>query len=127
MEIRLEGKTLAVGILLGVIITIALGADVGPQPQRPISRLIDTSGGISATADKTDYGLSMNGGAMALVRTQNGDFFIVSPVTGMATRVLHARRVSDDPTRSNRDYRGKQFNYSVGVPIEEEQGGGYGK
>ncbi len=124
MEIRLEGKTLAVGILLGVIITIALGADV--TPQRPISRLLDTSG-TSGTADKADFGLSVNGGGMALVRTQNGDFFIVSPTTGMATRVLHARRVSDDPTRSNRDYRGKQFNYSVGVPIEEEQGGGYGK
>ncbi len=122
MEIRLEGKTLAIGLLLGAAITIALGVD----GTRPTPRLVDTSV-TSGTADRTDYSLSINSGAMALVRVVNGDFFIVNPTTGMATRVLHSRRLSDDPTRSNRDYRGRQFNYSVGAPIEEEQGGGYGK
>ena len=113
-------KTLAIGILLGAAIIIALGAN----GERPISRLVDTSP-ASGTADKADFGLSVNSGGMALVRTQNGDFFIVNPTTGVANRVLHARRVSDDPTRSNRDNKSKMFNYFVGVPVEEDSS--YGK
>ncbi len=123
MEIRLEAKTLAIGVLLGAIITIVLGADAARD--RATGRLINTST-LVENAERTDYALTIGQSGFALVRAQNGDFFVVNPASGMATRVLHSRRVSDDPTRSNRDYRGKQFNYSVGVPIEEEQGGGYG-
>jgi hypothetical protein len=125
MEIRLEAKTLAIGVLLGAVITILLGAD--NIRDRATGRLI-TASTLVENAERTDYALTIPQSGVALVRTQNGDFFIVNPTSGMAVRVLHARRLSDDPTRNNRDYRGKQFNYSVGVPIEEEQGGGnYGK
>jgi hypothetical protein len=124
MEIRLEAKTLAIGVILGAVITILLGADV-PR-DRATGRLV-TPSTLVENAERTDYALTVTQSGFALVRVQNGDFFIVNPTTGVATRVLHARRVNDDPTRSNRDYRAKQFNYSVGVPIEEEQGGNYGK
>jgi len=119
MEIRLEAKTLAIGVLLGAVLTIVLGADA--VRDRVTGRLINTSG-LVENAERTDYALTIGQNGLALVRAQNGDFFIVNPTTGMATRVLHARRLSDDATRNNRDYRGKQFNYSVGVPVEEEGG-----
>jgi hypothetical protein len=124
MEIRLEAKTLAIGVLLGAVITILLGANT--VRDRVTGRLVDTST-LVESAERTDYALTIGQSGWALVRTQNGDFFIVNPTTAMATRVLHARRLTDDPTRNNRDYRGKQFNYSVGAPIEEEQGNNYGK
>jgi hypothetical protein len=124
MEIRLEAKTLAIGVLLGAVITIALGADA--VRDRATGRLVNTSA-LVENAERTDYALSIGQNGLVLVRVQNGDFFVVNPNTGMATRVLHARRLTDDPTRNNRDYRGKQFNYSVGVPIEEAQGGDYAK
>jgi hypothetical protein len=124
MEIRLEAKTLAIGVLLGAVITVLLGADA--IRERTTGRLINPNT-LVESAERTDYALTLSQSGWALVRVQNGDFFIVNPNTGVATRVLHARRLNDDPTRSNRDYRAKQFNYSAGVPIEEEQGGNYGK
>ena len=85
MEIKLEGKTLAIGVLLGVIITIALGID--SVRDRSTGRLVDTTT-LSGTADKTDFGLAVGSEGMVLVRIQNGDFFVVSPKSGMAYRVL---------------------------------------
>lgn len=122
MEIRLDAKPLAIGILMGAAITIALGVD-GVR-DRATGRLVDTSS-LSGTADKADFGLSLGGDGTALVRAQNGDFFIVNSRTAMATRVLHSRRLSDDPTR-NRDNKGRIFNYFIGAPVEESEGG-YGK
>jgi len=128
MEIRLEAKTLVIGILLGVVITIVLGSNGGRDGAivRATGGLV-TSSSYVGNAERTDYALSIGQNGFALVRVQNGDFFIVNPLTGMATRVLHSRRLTDDPTRTIRDFRGLQFNYSVGVPAEAEKGGDYGK
>jgi len=123
MEIRLEAKTLAIGVLLGAVLTIVLGAN--NLRDRATGRLINPST-LVENAERTDYALTIGQSGFALVRTQNGDFFVVNPTTGMATRVLHTRRLTDDPSRNNRDSRGKQFNYSVGVPVEEE-GSDYAK
>jgi len=123
MEIRLEAKTLAIGVLLGAVLTIVLGVDA--VRDRATGRLVNTST-LVENAERTDYALTIGQSGSALVRVQNGDFFIVNPASGMATRVLRSRRLGDDATRSNRDSRGKQFNYSAGVPVEEE-GGDYAK
>ncbi len=123
MELRLDTKTLAIGILTGVIITIALGVDGARDSET--GRLVDTSK-FAATADKTDYGLSINSNGMVMVRTNNGDFFIVNPESGMAVRVLHTRRISED-AEVKRDGRGRQFNFFTTGPTEEpSQGQGYG-
>lgn len=119
MEIRLDAKTLAIGVLLGAVITIALG--INSVRDRATGRLLDTSS-LSGTADKADFGLSVGGDGLALVRVQNGDFFVVNPRTGMAARVLRARKLGDDPTR-NRDSRGKPFNFIAVGPEEEDEGG----
>jgi len=117
MEIRLEARTLAIGVLLGAVIVIALGAN-GVR-DRATGRLVDT-GSMSAVADKTDYGLSVPSDGMVLVRIQSGDFFIVNPKTGMAVRVLRAKRLSDEPTRQ-RDRSAKPFSYIVSGPPEETE------
>ena len=119
MEIRLEGKTLAIGILVGVIITISLGVD-GVR-DRATGRLVDTSA-ISDNSYRTDYSMAVGPDGMAFVRVQNGDFFVVNPKSGMAVRVLRARRLSDNPT-DKRESRGKQFNFFAEAPPEEETGG----
>jgi hypothetical protein len=113
MEIKMEAKTLAIGILLGVLIVIALGADGTSTP-------LPARGGINAagSADKSDYGLGIQNDGFAIVRTASGDFFSINPKTGMAIRILHTRRLSDDAARS-RDNKGRLFNYFSNAPAEE--------
>lgn len=92
MQLKLDVKTLVVGIALGVIITVVLGAGTG-----------------SADADR--FGIAIQDEGSALVRTSNGDFYIVNPENGMATRVLLRRSLNDTPTR-NRDSGGGPFSLS---------------
>ena len=117
MEIRLEARTLAIGVLLGAVIVIALGAS--NVRDGAAVRQVGT-GSMSAVADKADYGLSVPTNGLILVRIQNGDFFIVNPDTGMAIRVLRAKRLSDDPSRQ-RDRLAKSFSYITSEPPEEPE------
>jgi len=114
MEIKLEGKTLVIGVLVGVVITIVLGVDGVPTTVHTSERI-----GLTGSADKTDYGLAVNDKGLSLVRVESGDFFVINPQTAMAIRVLHSRRFSDDSTRS-RDARGKIFNYFAPAPKQED-------
>ena len=98
MRLKLDVKTLIAGFALGIIVTIAIGAG---------------SGG----ADADRFGISVDEKGLAVVRNRAGDFFIVNPITGMAVRVLHARRLSDDAGRS-RDSRGRIFNYNRGSEVQ---------
>ncbi len=77
MELRLDVKTLVAGIVLGVIITAALGA-VG-------------------SADETDFGIALPFKGLAIVRTGDGSLFVVNSGNGMAVRVLEARSMKTDP------------------------------
>ena len=75
MELKLDVKTLVVGIVLGVILAATLGANGG-------------------SADKTDYGIAIPRGGYALVRTASDAFYIVEAEKGEAERVEDATRGS---------------------------------
>jgi hypothetical protein len=81
MELKLHPKTLVIGIALGVIISFAIGSvsNVYYPPQV----------------------VPIKAGGTALVKTQNGIFYIVSPSTAMAPQVLEAdiKSGSDDVRR----------------------------
>lgn len=99
MELKLDVKTLVIGIVLGVIITAALGAAVG-------------------SADKTDFGIAVAFKGSAIVRADDGSLYVVNSENGMATRVMQRRTLSPDPD-DNRTSKGRIFNLSgVEQPAE---------
>lgn len=69
MELKLDVKTLVIGIALGIIITAALGVNGG-------------------SADKADFGIAIQNQGFALVRTSDGAFYIVEAEKAIAERVL---------------------------------------
>jgi hypothetical protein len=91
MELKLDVKTLVVGLALGVIITAAIGA-VG-------------------SADKTDFGVALPFKGSAIVKTNDGSLFVVNSENGMATRVMQAKSLRTDPD-DNRSQSGRPFNLS---------------
>jgi hypothetical protein len=58
MELKLDVKTLIVGILLGVIFTAALGV-------------------VGGSADEADFGVAIQKNGYALIRTSNGFLYVV--------------------------------------------------
>ena len=87
MELKLDVKTLVIGIAIGVIITAAIGA---------------------GSADKIDFGIvipSANGEGSALVRTADDALYIVNAKNGMATRVLQASIQAETNERRNPRYK----------------------
>ena len=95
MQIKIDIKTLIIGIISGVVLTAVIGADIG-----------------SADADR--FGIAVNDKGYAVVRTDDGGLYIINPNRGMAVRVLHAPSLSDNPDNS-RNSRGRLFNLSSGV------------
>jgi hypothetical protein len=94
MELKLDVKTLVIGIALGIIVTAVIGAGVG-------------------SADKTDFGIaipSYAGEGSALVRTADDGLYIVNPKNGMAVRVLQAS-INAEPS-DRRNTKGKPFSLS---------------
>jgi len=92
MQLKLDAKTLIIGIVLGVIITAAIGAGVG-----------------SADADR--FGIAIQPKGAALIRTSDGNFYVITSDNAMATRVLLRRSLSNDPDRP-RDSRAWPFGLS---------------
>ncbi len=89
MELKLDVKTLVIGIAIGVIATAVIGA---------------------GSADKSDFGInipSSTGDGFAVVRTDDDGLYVISAKTGMAIRVLQAGARADSYDR--RDYKGKLF------------------
>lgn len=76
MELKLDVKTLVVGIALGVILAATLGANGG-------------------SADKADFGIALENKGLALVMTANGSFYVVDGEKATAERV-------EDETRGAR-------------------------
>lgn len=94
MELKLDVKTLVIGIALGIMITAALGV-------------------VGGSADEADFGIaipSATGEGSALVRTADDALYIVSARSGMAVRVLQAD-IKDEPT-DRRNVRGRPFSLS---------------
>jgi hypothetical protein len=94
MVLKLDVKTLVIGIAVGVIVTVVIGA---------------------GSADKTDFGIAIPstlGEGFALVSNSDGGLFIVSAKTGMAVRVLLSSNIRAEPG-DRRDTRGKQLYLSA--------------
>ena len=92
MELKLDVKTLIIGIAVGVIVTVAIGASAG-------------------SADVDRFGIAIEQKGSALVRTSDGDFYVVNPDNSMATRVLTFRGLDSKPDDS-RSTRGSIFSIS---------------
>ncbi|MDD5064002.1 MAG: hypothetical protein PHQ35_04480 [Phycisphaerae bacterium] len=104
MELKLDVKTLVIGIAIGVVATAVVGA---------------------GSADKTDFGIAIPsniGDGAALVRTADDGLFIVSAKSGMAVRVLHAVTRAEPADR--RESKGKPF-YLTSPSQAQKAGGGY--
>jgi hypothetical protein len=106
MELKLDVKTLAIGIAIGVIVTAVIGA---------------------GSADKTDFGIvipSVTGEGAALVRTTDDGLYIVNSKSGMAVRVLQAGINAEISDRRNN--KGKPFSLSSpSQPPKTSTGMGY--
>lgn len=73
MELKLDVKTLVIGIALGIMITATLGV-------------------VGGSADKADFGIAIENQGFALVRTPNGSFYIVDAERATAERILDKSR-----------------------------------
>lgn len=82
MELKIDVKTLVVGIALGIILAATLGANGG-------------------SADQTDYGIAIPRGGFALVMDGDGAFYLVDAEKSSAERVT-------DETRGSKN---KYFNF----------------
>ncbi|MBN1393260.1 MAG: hypothetical protein JW947_10725 [Sedimentisphaerales bacterium] len=94
MELKLDVKTLVIGIAVGVIFTAVIGA---------------------GSADKADFGIAIPsnlGDGAALVRTSDDSLFIINAKTGMAVRVLLASSIRAEPG-DRRDTRGRPLSLSA--------------
>jgi hypothetical protein len=104
MELKLDVKTLVIGIAIGVIVTAVIGA---------------------GSADKTDFGIaipSYAGEGSALVRTADDGLYIVNPKNGMAVRVLQAS-INAEPF-DRRNTKGRPFSLSSPSPSKTTTGTG---
>ena len=77
MELKLDVKTLIIGITLGIMITAALGVNGG-------------------SADKADFGIAIQNQGFALVRTSDGAFYIVDAARATAERIQDKSRGARD-------------------------------
>ncbi len=101
MELKLDVKTLVIGIAIGVVVTAVIGAGGG-------------------SADKADFGIaipSASGEGAALVRTADDGLYVVNTKSGMAVRVLQATIRSEPYDR--REPRGKLFYLSGSSKVQE--------
>ena len=99
MQLKLDGKTLMVGIAVGVVLTVAIGAGVG-------------------SADAARFGIAVEEKGAALVQTSSGSLYIVSPRTAMATRVLRQSSFSPEPGDS-RNSRGTPLSLTIRTDVKK--------
>jgi hypothetical protein len=87
MQLKLDVKTLIIGIVLGVIITAAIGA--------------------GSSADSAPFGVAIEFNSSALVKAHDDSLYIIDSKNGMATRVLYANIGASPGDRRNTN--GKPF------------------
>lgn len=105
MELKLDVKTLVIGIAIGVAVTAVIGA--GSADQSEIVALPSFGAGGSALVKTTDEGL-----------------FIINPNNGMAFRVLQAP-VGVEVTNNKIATRGKPFFLNAPSQPKNATGQGY--
>jgi len=81
MKITIDVKTLIVGIILGAIIVMVSGAGSG-------------------SADTDRFGIALQKDGYALIRTQDGGFYVINPQSAMSARVMSYRNLSSNPDDS---------------------------
>lgn len=96
MQLKLDVKTLVIGIALGAAITAAIGAGVG-------------------SADAARFGIAIEPEGAALIKTSDGSFYAINPQEGMAIRVLQASLRAD--LSDKRDHNNRPLN--LGTPGRE--------
>jgi len=92
MQLKLDVKTLIIGLTLGIAITVAIGAG-------------------TSRAGTARFGIALETKGSALVKTQDGSLYIVNPQNAMAIRVLQANRASVE-FADRREPKSKPFNLS---------------
>jgi hypothetical protein len=103
MELKLDVKTLVIGIAIGVIATAVIGA---------------------GSADEADFGIAIPSNVSegaALVRTADNGLYIVSAKSGMAVRVLQAT-IKDEPGE-RRDSGGRPFSLTISSQTQKAKAG----
>ena len=105
MQLKLDVKTLVIGILLGAAIAAAIGADIG-------------------SADAARFGIALEKDGSALVQTSDGSFLIVNPNSGMAVRVLEATTLKTGPDDS-RNEKGRLLRSTGSDKSQKTSGAGY--
>lgn len=90
MQLKLDVKTLVMGITLGIVITVTIGAGAG-----------------SADADR--FGIAVEGQGYALVKTSDGSLYIVNPKEAMAAQVLAFNDLASDPDDNRSTSKGAIF------------------
>src|SRR4030042_300559 len=99
MELKLDVKTLVIGIAIGVVVTAVIGA---------------------GSASEADFGIaipsSAAGESAVLVRTADNGLYLINSKSGMAVRGLQATARSEPTDR--REARGKPFYLSAPAKAE---------
>jgi len=102
MKLKLDVKTLVIGIALGVALAAVMGGT--ERRARPETTLV-------GSADVSRFGMATEERGWGLVRTDDGMLYVVNPKEAMAVRVLTARTPGVNP-KDTRDPRGRSFNLS---------------
>ncbi|MHC4220888.1 MAG: hypothetical protein ACYST9_00580 [Planctomycetota bacterium] len=100
MQLKLDAKTLMVGIAVGVVLTVAIVAGVG-------------------SAESARFGIAVEEKGAALVQTSSGSLYIVNPRTGMATRVLRHGSLNQDPGDS-RNGRSNPLSLTMSTEVKKQ-------
>lgn len=91
MQSKLNIKNLVIGMVLGMIVTIAIGAGVG-----------------SADADR--FGIAIEKDGWALIRSSDGSLYVVDPKEGMAAQVMVFSSLNSNPSDRRSTSKGTVFN-----------------
>ncbi len=92
MQIRIDTKSLVVGLVLGIVVFVAMGE-------------------VLSGAGKTDFGLAIDYRGYALVRDNAGIVYMIDPQTARAQLVEHR----DGP------YKGRYLDLSRTVKVDEKK------
>ena len=99
MRLKLDIKTLFVGIIFGIIIAMAAGFN-------------------GSSADSADFGFAIQAKGSAIVKTSSNELYIIIPENAMATRVLYSN-IGSDPDDS-RNTKARPFLLTSPRPLNED-------
>ena len=90
MQIKIDVKSLVVGLVLGAVVFLVMGQ-------------------VYEGAGRTDYGLAVDRTGFAIVRDKNNIIYVVNPQTESATMVQY----------DNGPYKGRVMDLDANIPTGE--------